>query len=381
MPRLAVVSTCAIEEHSEVIMDLGKAHWAMSKRELDKAKTVHELNTELNKLMNEVEILESDANPLIMQHREARTQCVEARKMAVQCYDAWERASRADNVDLGRQLPLYQPGTLPSTLLDLIRDKLHSMPTLTLNPRALAVPSSDESNSEEEVEVVDEDEEDDEEEEDAEEVEQMEGFRDDTLRAHELFTQCQQLIWEDDGFRPMRPSDDESGKQWVENEKCIEYQQINEKFGNEVAHVVRDAWLEHVTFASYANSKRIAWHAEKARPMTIPEIVATLAVAAMKHAGLSKPLRPRHSSRRHTTGDGGGEDDSDDDDESDDDDDDDGRDRSLISRAWEAYGEVTTAVVMEEPSKGKEVGGKSKAGPSKGEVGGERASPKRPRLT
>ena len=376
MPRFALITTSAIAQYSEVIIDSGKANCAQNKRELNKAKHICSLNKQINKLLDKTEELQSDANPLILQHRESREACVKARAMAVDAYDAWERACEKDNADLGRLINLHQPGTLPHSLIHQLRVKLYEIDSAhnyLVQPEQLLAA--------EEV-VVDDEADDDEEESDGEDGQEPKDY---SLLANQLFSDLQSKIFELDSFRPLRPRGDDSNDggnsndAYVENESCSDFVMFKEKFGDEVAKVVTDAWLEKQKYADMSNSKRLPWDSVKKEPMTLHDIVLNLAVATMKHAGLNRP--PRAGKRRHAAGgaddddhDDDDDDEEEDDDEEDDDDEDDDEEEDdddgdggkiadfdqAMSKAWEDFGEVQDVKKLDEPSKGGAKGDKKR---------------------
>ena len=87
MPRIGVVTSAAIKAGDEVIVDHGEVHWLTAARLCGKAKHAKALNLEVNRLLDKVQELESDANPLIIQSRCDKEECTMARTMAVEAHD------------------------------------------------------------------------------------------------------------------------------------------------------------------------------------------------------------------------------------------------------------------------------------------------------
>eukprot|EP01043_Picozoa_sp_COSAG02_P070244 COSAG02_NODE_12363_length_1557_cov_3.484911_1_plen_473_part_01 len=116
-PHVALVTIKKVRANEEIIVDHGEDSWIATRNLVKKAAHVAEINRNLNQCLDKVEELESDHNPMMLDNRDKKDQITRARTAAVLAQDAWEDCGGTAN-ESHNILPLWQPGTLDSTVFD-----------------------------------------------------------------------------------------------------------------------------------------------------------------------------------------------------------------------------------------------------------------------
>lgn len=235
IPHIAVVTTRSVKKNDELIGDYGMHHWTVGKTTLTKAQHVTGLNTQLNKMLSKIEVLEDEQNPLILEHRESKEQEAQARAAAVLVQEIWDDAEEAeeesDEEDKFQMIPVHQPGTLDA---EVFKAKFSGS--------------------------VQED------------------------KAPEIQAELQADAF-DDSFRPLTVKSVQNKDIWVENTECARYLIIKQKYGEEIASEVRRAWQEMQNHQyKSASTRLVPWHAKESRPLTTSEIIMLLAIRCIKAA-------------------------------------------------------------------------------------------------
>ena len=281
IPYIAIVSSSRIPAHSELLVSEHEAAWAKATRTRDSMRGRDMLARNIDDWMHRGELAESLVEPLRQElHRctnELRDARITVQTMALQ----WERGGY--NEQFSRLIHVHKPGTLPSSVKEALRHYI-----------AL---QNNESLSAELGVTID-----------------MEQGADIEWAVAALYSTLQGKVL-DDGFRPQR-SVDHDGQ--VASEHTEEYEALKSKYGERIAKIVTEAWVEQQTHVMLG--ARVPWDVQRMQPMTMAQIVEALARTAQKCAHEALRLKRRLS--RCGGGGGGGGGDSDYDDVFDDDDDD-----------------------------------------------------------
>jgi hypothetical protein len=149
----------------------------------------------------------------------------------------WERG--AYDEQFGRLIHVHNPGTLPSSVKEALRHYI-----------AL---QNNESLSAELGETID-----------------MGQSADIEWAVAALYSTLQGKVL-DDGFRPRR-SVDHDGQ--VASEHTEEFEALQSKYGERIAKIVTEAWVEQQTHVMLGS--RVPWDVQRKQPMTMAQIVEAL---------------------------------------------------------------------------------------------------------
>jgi hypothetical protein len=265
IPYIAVVSSSRIPAHAELLVSEHEAAWAKALRTRDSMRGRDMLARNIADWMHRGELAESLVEPLRQEVQRCTNELRDGRSTVLTMALQWERG--AYDEQFGRLIHVHNPGTLPSSVKEALRHYI-----------AL---QNNESLSAELGETID-----------------MGQSADIEWAVAALYSTLQGKVL-DDGFRPRR-SVDHDGQ--VASEHTEEFEALQSKYGERIAKIVTEAWVEQQTHVMLGS--RVPWDVQRKQPMTMAQIVEALARTAQKCA--NEALRLKRRLRRRGGGGGGG---------------------------------------------------------------------------